>query len=137
MIKKTLASIAASAAFLVFALAGHAATVYGIATERTAWNEIAFSVYSAPADTPLTALWKFGDGAFEVERTVRHRYPRAGDYPVSLEVTTPDGRTQKFEQIVSISFFQPGNPRAWFVAAFAGIILAGSLYVFIRSRRRC
>ena len=46
--------------------------------------------------------WDFGDGSNSIERYPSHKFATDGDYPVTLMVTTPDGRTATITQTIHI-----------------------------------
>lgn len=46
--------------------------------------------------------WDFGDGATSTLQYPAHRYAADGDYPVTLTVTTSDGRTASTSQVVQV-----------------------------------
>jgi PKD domain len=50
-----------------------------------------------------TRLWRFGDGTTTDAAAPSHRYAEDGDYVVTLEVTTADGRVATAEQRVGVS----------------------------------
>ena len=50
-----------------------------------------------------TRLWRLGDGTTTDAAAPSHRYAEDGEYVVSLEVTTADGRVALAEQRVSVS----------------------------------
>ena len=49
-----------------------------------------------------SASWDFGDGATAQGCCPTHRYPADGDYTVTLDVTTFDGRTASTEQSIPV-----------------------------------
>jgi PKD repeat protein len=56
-----------------------------------------------PGEAPIvTEQWQFGDGTSGVGYYVPHRYAADGDYPVSLTVTTSDGRTASTSEVIPI-----------------------------------
>jgi hypothetical protein len=46
--------------------------------------------------------WDFGDGSNSIERYPSHKFATDGDYPVTLMVTTPDGRTATITQTIHV-----------------------------------
>lgn len=49
-----------------------------------------------------SAIWRFGDGATGEGCCPTHRYAADGDYTVTLDVATFDGRTESTEQSISV-----------------------------------
>ena len=63
---------------------------------------VGFEDLSEPGSAPIDGyLWNFGDGFFSYEQHPQHRYARAGDYDVSLTVTTAHGTHTKSGVTVS------------------------------------
>lgn len=71
---------------------------------------------SDPANGQIVSWsWQFGDGATSIEQFATHRYLAAGDYAVTLDVATADGRTGRASKTLSVHPYT-GDP---LVASFA------------------
>jgi PKD repeat protein len=73
-------------------------------SQPSVFTEVYFRDYSQdPADLGIeTRFWDFGDGETSTDQYVYHQYLADGDYPVTLTVTTPDGREASTEELISV-----------------------------------
>ncbi|HKN55205.1 MAG TPA: PKD domain-containing protein [Amycolatopsis sp.] len=72
----------------------------------TVFDNVYFSADSwSTIDRPLTAAWDFGDGTTAPSGTqpVSHHYAKDGVYPVTLNATSPDGRTATVTTNVTVN----------------------------------
>ncbi|GAB2983554.1 PKD domain-containing protein [Saccharothrix stipae] len=80
------------------------AAFYHYSHNSSVFSDVSFhdqsSVPGAPAS--VTKAWDFGDGATAEGDYPQHRYAADGDYPVTLTVTTSDGRTGSVTNVVRI-----------------------------------
>lgn len=54
-------------------------------------DSIQFSNLSDPINDEYTVVWNFGDGSIDTAINITHLYEKAGEYDVSLEISSPTG----------------------------------------------
>ncbi|MGD9861852.1 MAG: PKD domain-containing protein [Pseudodonghicola sp.] len=66
--------------------------ILGSARPLADCRAVAFDASGTTGATPLSYLWRFGDGASSAEAVIAHRYAAPGRYTARLEVTEPGSR---------------------------------------------
>jgi len=78
--------------------------------DPTAGEPVAFNANNATAATPIVSYdWVFGDGANGTGATVDHVYTEAGEYEVTLTITTEGGVTANATTTVSVAAADGGG----------------------------
>nr|WP_275575431.1 PKD domain-containing protein [Halolamina pelagica] len=76
----------------------------------TAGEPVVFTASNATAATPIVSYdWTFGDGANATGATVDHVYTAAGEYEVTLTITTEGGVTANATTTVSVAAADGGS----------------------------
>lgn len=127
------ASILVVLGIILFAAPLRAAS---IEVSRESWDTFTFKIANGSITEPYAVFWRWSDGTVSGEQQPSHRFPGAGDYRAQAEVTDVHGQTVKIEHTISISFFHPGNWKAWGVVGLLTAILLSSIFLTLRSRGR-
>lgn len=67
-------------------------------------SDMTVTVTNESSDNANTYVWDFGDGTISTEMSPIYTYTEAGDYVITLTVTSEDGQTQTITETVSVSF---------------------------------
>jgi hypothetical protein len=98
--------------------------VYSSSEERSVFETVGFSLqHNNSYDEPITTSWDFGDGTTAAPGTAtsqEHQYARDGEYTVTVNSTSPDGRTSSDTTLVTVKthdlgitkFTTPASARA-------------------------
>lgn len=81
-----------------------------------------------------TFRWTFGDGSFSSQPIIQHRFPGAGSFEVTLEVTDAAGIVQSDSETITISFFHLDNAYVAALLLVLGIFLI--IMLIIAAKRR-
>jgi hypothetical protein len=81
-----------------------------------------------------TFRWTFGDGSFSSQPVIQHRFPGAGSYEVTLEVTDAAGVVQTDSETITISFFHLDNAYIAVLLLVLGVFLI--IMLAIAAKRR-
>ena len=86
--------------------------VYTSSDERPVYDTIGFSLqHNNTYNSPVTTSWDFGDGttaAPSTETDQEHKYARDGEYTVTVNSTSADGRTSSDTTLVKIKTHDVG-----------------------------
>ncbi|MBP9828379.1 PKD domain-containing protein [Patescibacteria group bacterium] len=97
------------------------------------WRTYEFEAITGTDGT--TYAWDFGDGATSVQSKIRHAFPDAGNYTVTLAIVAADGSVQSDAEEISVSFFHLENPALLSVIILLLLIICG-LFIFIMRARK-
>lgn len=92
-----------------------------IAKSRKSWNTFKFDVLGAHEDGGFMFLWDFGDGKVGQTSAVEHKFKGSGEYKVSLSVSDSKGGLGTSEEIITIGFWNIGNPWILFFVSILGV----------------
>ncbi|WP_434448972.1 PKD domain-containing protein [Lentzea sp. E54] len=89
--------------------------LYGSSEERPLYETIGFSVrHNNSYEAPVTTSWDFGDGTTappSTETSQQHKYAKDGEYTVTVNSTSSDGRTSSDTTVVKIKTHDVGITR--------------------------
>lgn len=106
---------------------------------RFVYRQIDWRTYEFEAITGTdgtTYAWDFGDGATSVQSKIRHAFPDAGNYTVTLAIVAADGSVQSDAEEISVSFFHLENPALLSVIVLLLLIICGLLIFIMRARKK-